>query len=162
MACLLVASKNRQLAARDAAESSKGGDSSSKPDGRIGSDDSQSFTKNGQSKKKNGKRQFEVRPSGGDGSLGIGGLKSKDERRNEHALKELSLARAMPRQSKRGSRTALVCVLCGEPVAQGTLLQHKEQRHGETRVTSSPVHPTKASQWVSIVQGGLPGLGKRH
>lgn len=56
----------------------------------------------------------------------------------------------------------LVCFLCGERVPKNGLLKHKEDAHGEMQVTPSPVRSKGADAWVSIFQGGLPGLGKRR
>lgn len=59
-------------------------------------------------------------------------------------------------------RKATTCLLCGKTVAPGKLLAHKQEVHGESihsqmkRATHRP-----KSIWVSIVSGGLPGLGKR-
>jgi hypothetical protein len=57
--------------------------------------------------------------------------------------------------------TGTVCCLCGEHIPAGKLLVHKEQRHGERIVTQSPVY-RHVNTWVRVVQGGLPGLGRRH
>lgn len=59
--------------------------------------------------------------------------------------------------------TGLNCVLCGAKIAFGELLAHKEKVHGEGQVSRTPPRLTeRKSVWVSVVQGGLPGLGKRH
>ena len=57
--------------------------------------------------------------------------------------------------------TGTVCCLCGEHIPAGKLLVHKEQRHGERMVTPSPGY-RNINTWVRVVQGGLPGLGRRH
>ncbi len=77
---------------------------------------------------------------------------SKAERR------ENKLAARARRQSVR--ERANVCVLCGAQVPAGQMLAHKEEAHGEARVVTSPLQPHR-SGWVSIWQGGLPGLGRR-
>lgn len=55
----------------------------------------------------------------------------------------------------------ICCFLCGEQVRKGELLAHKISVHGEL-----PPKPQKRRvsnrTWVSIVQGGLPSLGKRR
>lgn len=56
----------------------------------------------------------------------------------------------------------VVCVLCGQLVHAGTLLTHKAEVHGESRVTPSPVRSKGSNVWVNVFQGGLPGLGKRR
>ncbi len=62
-------------------------------------------------------------------------------------------------RSKRPPGT--VCCLCGECIAPGMLLVHKAERHGERIVTPTPeIRPRNT--WVRVVQGGLPGLGRRH
>jgi hypothetical protein len=53
-----------------------------------------------------------------------------------------------------------VCVLCGEFIPKGQLLQHKAERHRERVISPSPAQPHKDS-WVRVHQGGLPSLGKR-
>ena len=66
------------------------------------------------------------------------------------------------RRLGRGS-SGLNCVLCGARVAFGEMLAHKEKVHGEARVSRSQTGLNAGrSVWVSIFQGGLPGLGKRH
>lgn len=60
------------------------------------------------------------------------------------------------KQMKNGD---VICVLCGEHIRKGGLLQHKYQVHGENKILHSPVNQRK-SVWVTFVQGGLPGLGK--
>lgn len=54
----------------------------------------------------------------------------------------------------------LVCLLCGEQIQQGFLLAHKESQHGEKRIAPSPTVRHKSNSWVSVVQGGLPSLGR--
>ncbi len=58
-------------------------------------------------------------------------------------------------------RKQLICPLCGITVAKGESLAHKEEAHGEKRVTPSPSRNASAGGWVSVVQGGLPSLGRR-
>lgn len=50
----------------------------------------------------------------------------------------------------------LICVLCGEQVQKGLLLEHKEKLHGENRITRSPVTQRKSNTWVKIFSGGSP------
>ena len=52
-------------------------------------------------------------------------------------------------------------MLCGESVPKGKILEHKEKMHGEAKILPSPVRKKSGNIWVSIFQGGLPGLGKR-
>ena len=59
-------------------------------------------------------------------------------------------------------RGGLKCILCGVRVPKGDLLKHKADVHGEMQVTPSPVRSKGTNAWVSVYQGGLPGLGKRH
>lgn len=56
----------------------------------------------------------------------------------------------------------VLCLLCGQLVHAGTLLTHKSEVHGESRVTPSPVRSKGSNVWVNVFQGGLPGLGKRR
>ena len=53
-----------------------------------------------------------------------------------------------------------ICPLCGMRVPPRQLLEHKQRVHGEKTVVPSPAQPHKENQWVSIVSGGLPSLGK--
>jgi|LauGreDrversion4_1035100.scaffolds.fasta_scaffold337452_1 hypothetical protein len=55
----------------------------------------------------------------------------------------------------------LICPLCGMEVPKGTILAHKEHLHGEKMVTPSPSRGVSKAGWVSIVQGGLPSLGRK-
>lgn len=57
-------------------------------------------------------------------------------------------------------RRPLVCLLCGEQIQPGFLLAHKESQHGEKRITPSPTFRYALNSWVSVVQGGLPSLGR--
>lgn len=54
------------------------------------------------------------------------------------------------------------CALCGDAVAKGMMLKHKELMHGEVQVVASPAGPVRTSTWVRVFQGGLPSLGKRR
>jgi hypothetical protein len=56
---------------------------------------------------------------------------------------------------------ALYCVLCGLNIPPGELLRHKEFAHGEEIVPRVTQTAEPKIQWINIVQGGLPGLGKR-
>lgn len=60
-----------------------------------------------------------------------------------------------------GQFSGLRCFLCNEPIPAGKLLEHKRVVHGEREVRA-PLKTAKRSQWVSVVQGGLPSLGKRR
>ena len=53
-----------------------------------------------------------------------------------------------------------VCALCGRFIPKGRLLEHKQDAHREKMITPSPPQPHKDT-WVSVLQGGLPSLGKR-
>ena len=57
---------------------------------------------------------------------------------------------------------SMVCVLCGQGVAAGSILKHKAEAHGEAQVVPSPARNKRTNTWVSVYQGGLPGLGKRR
>lgn len=61
---------------------------------------------------------------------------------------------------KRGN--ALYCVLCGQKVPAGRLLEHKKTAHGEKLVPRSAETVGQKSHWVRLIQGGLPSLGKRR
>lgn len=55
------------------------------------------------------------------------------------------------------------CILCGQPIKKGELLAHKSEVHGEGESRSTPQKRRDSTNtWVSIFQGGLPGLGKRR
>jgi hypothetical protein len=57
----------------------------------------------------------------------------------------------------------LSCPLCGERISRGKMLEHKELIHGERSASREEGVPGRRKQvWVQIVQGGLPGLGKRR
>jgi len=63
----------------------------------------------------------------------------------------------------------ILCPLCGQKVAQGTLRAHKRSVHGEAPAESKTSKTSKAPKkkvartWTTIVSGGLPSLGKnRH
>ena len=57
-------------------------------------------------------------------------------------------------------KKGLICPLCGNRVAFRKILDHKELLHGEQKILPSPVQPHRKGQWVSVVSGGLPSLGK--
>ena len=63
---------------------------------------------------------------------------------------------------KRRQTKGTTCLLCGKKIAPGMLLAHKQAVHGEPSY-SEPARATKKpkSIWISIVSGGLPGLGKK-
>ena len=66
-------------------------------------------------------------------------------------------------QESRRLAYGLVCVLCGNRVAPGELLTHKVTVHGEKRFSQPDAINTSGKHlWVSVFQGGLPGLGKRR
>lgn len=55
----------------------------------------------------------------------------------------------------------IICILCGEKVSAGKLLEHKRKIHKENESTPKLGLGYQASnQWVPIFSGGLPGLGK--
>jgi hypothetical protein len=57
----------------------------------------------------------------------------------------------------------LSCPLCGERVSRGKMLEHKELIHGERSTPRGESVPGRRKQvWVQVLQGGLPGLGKRR
>lgn len=53
-----------------------------------------------------------------------------------------------------------VCILCGAKVSD--IRQHKHDIHYERLYISSPTHSIKDNAWVTIYEGGAPGLGKRQ
>lgn len=55
---------------------------------------------------------------------------------------------------------AVTCILCGKKIPKGHLLEHKSQIHGEKMYEASPVRKSSTNNWVNVVQGGLPSLGK--
>jgi hypothetical protein len=56
----------------------------------------------------------------------------------------------------------LICILCGEVLPKGGMLSHQAEIHGHRKVVPSPPKSPVKPQWVSIVGGGLPSLGKRR
>jgi len=62
---------------------------------------------------------------------------------------------------RKPAANGVVCILCGQRVEHGKMFHHKKDAHGEQMFTESPIQPRRAHNWVSIVSGGLPGLGKR-
>ena len=60
-----------------------------------------------------------------------------------------------------GSRSGLLCPLCGLTVQYGKMLEHKKTEHGEAVVKRKPVTENPKAVWVKVYQGGLPSLGKR-
>ena len=65
-------------------------------------------------------------------------------------------------QSLRPSKS-LSCPLCGERLSRGKMLEHKAQAHGERSIPPAASAPRRRKHvWVQVVQGGLPGLGKRR
>lgn len=78
------------------------------------------------------------------------------------ALKEkLRVRKPGAYQKAPEDRKPLNCPICGIQLAKGTVLDHKASVHGEQKVTPSPVQPHNEDAWVSVVQGGLPSLGRR-
>jgi hypothetical protein len=66
-----------------------------------------------------------------------------------------------PKGSKKSpSKAGTVCPLCGLRIPPRQILEHKHRVHGEAQVVPSPIQPRKENQWVSMVSGGLPSLGK--
>jgi hypothetical protein len=61
---------------------------------------------------------------------------------------------------KKQSKT-LYCVLCGQKISSGGLLEHKELAHGEKIVPRAVQAASLKSHWIKLIQGGLPSLGKR-
>lgn len=64
------------------------------------------------------------------------------------------------RREQRELRSETLCPLCGKLIPPGQLLDHKQVNHGESKIVPSPAQPHKGNQWVSVVSGGLPSLGK--
>jgi hypothetical protein len=56
----------------------------------------------------------------------------------------------------------IACVLCGALIQKGKMLEHKAKVHGEREITPSVTPTRQRNVWVQILQGGLPGLGKRR
>ena len=56
----------------------------------------------------------------------------------------------------------VACILCGIRIPSGGLLAHKQKVHGEEIISSRGSTVGGSNLWVSVVQGGLPGLGKRR
>jgi hypothetical protein len=65
-----------------------------------------------------------------------------------------------PINAKKGS--VVYCVLCGQKVPAGRLLEHKKTAHDEKFVPRSAETVGQKSHWVRLIQGGLPSLGKRR
>jgi len=80
------------------------------------------------------------------------------------SLYRRSKVRSTNPSAKYSKKKSITCVLCGKMVKSGTLLEHKRNVHGENE---SPPRLGlwglgTSSGWVTIWQGGLPGLGKRR
>jgi hypothetical protein len=56
----------------------------------------------------------------------------------------------------------VLCPLCGGRFSSGKILDHKVNSHNEKRFTPIQKHVHKENQWVLVVSGGLPSLGKNH
>ena len=56
----------------------------------------------------------------------------------------------------------LRCALCGKGIAEGEMLTHTRMAHGEKFLSPLTSGSQGKSLWVTFVQGGLPGLGKRR
>ena len=57
----------------------------------------------------------------------------------------------------------LKCALCGKGIAEGeNMLIHAKMAHGGNFLTSATPEAKPKSLWITFVQGGLPGLGKRR
>lgn len=75
------------------------------------------------------------------------------------------------KKQKRGSRSGrrgavttvngVFCVLCGKLVERGKLLNHKQEVHNERMFVESPAQTPRSRNWIVVVSGGLPSLGKR-
>jgi len=77
--------------------------------------------------------------------------------------KRLTVPGAAPiKQPKTWRSPHITCVLCGKKLMRGTLLEHKELIHGEKAYQPASTKSRYSRPWVSIVQGGLPGLGRRR
>lgn len=74
----------------------------------------------------------------------------------------------LPKNKRLGNankgKGCVVCVLCGEKISSGHLLEHKQKVHGEDRLNAGSHRLYRTSNlWVQVVSGGLPSLGKsRH
>lgn len=65
----------------------------------------------------------------------------------------------------RGIPGIISCPICGDRIARGTLRAHKRSVHGEapTASTGSKIGKKKVPRpWITMVSGGLPGLGKHR
>lgn len=81
--------------------------------------------------------------------------------RSNNRSSSLKLKRSNETKSK--DRSKIVCILCGEKIQRGQMLEHKREVHGEDRLNTKHRRCyRKSSQWIQIVSGGLPGLGKRN
>ena len=56
----------------------------------------------------------------------------------------------------------LICSLCSAAVAEGAMLAHVRANHREMLAARSAAKRRSKRMWVSVVQGGLPSLGKRR
>ena len=64
-------------------------------------------------------------------------------------------------KKERKVRRTITCILCGDILPAGTLLNHRVLKHNEQKYAPSPVRPVNPNIWTPIVGGGLPSLGKR-
>lgn len=85
----------------------------------------------------------------------------QEENKERRATVRGGVAASMNRGYRSRNMVKLNCVLCGAPIANGDLLSHKWLVHGETP-SGGPSKYRRPNTWVSIVSGGLPGLGKRR
>jgi hypothetical protein len=74
--------------------------------------------------------------------------------------KKIQIATPKGRGASRPSTNGVGCPLCGEVIARGSMLEHKQSAHGERIFVHSPAQPHHDNQWVPVFSGGLPSLGK--
>lgn len=79
----------------------------------------------------------------------------KKKRRN----KDINSKKSANRKNRANT---LHCVLCGLEILSGGLLKHKELAHGEKIVARRAHTDSPKNQWITIIRGGLPSLGKRN
>lgn len=93
-------------------------------------------------------------------ATGAKGNNKKGKSRGQSEQVSVNVKQAKQSGEKTGRTN--VCPLCGTSVPYGEMLAHKAKMHGEKMYTASPPGKHSSSQWVQVVQGGLPGLGKNH
>lgn len=66
------------------------------------------------------------------------------------------------KDSAKRKPSKLICSLCNRSVAEGEMLAHVRADHREMLSARPSAKRQKKRMWVSVVQGGLPSLGKRR